>query len=463
MGRFGNTIIFLCFPFLLFGQGYYNQENFGNSSMLLGGNVTGSVKDLGLTYYNPARIALVENPVFAIDAKAYQYSSANLENAFGRNSKLSDSRYEGIPSMVAGTYKFEKWPKHHFAYSFLSRQRSKIGVDVSRDLDSGSLIDEIEELQRFVGNFKLNSSKTDEWFGIAWGMKLKDNLSIGASAFASVYSASATYTLGLATLGDISGVNLFNSEIKYGQTSYGLFFKAGLAWNVKNIELGLNIDVPYLEIVKSGKFKYQRFLSGTEGGDRDDFQYYDYKELDSQRKEPIGISIGAGIPVGRNKLHLKADWHGKLSAYERLVIPPIKEDGEGFALVEELRSVVNIGAGIELYLNDHLNLYGSVSTDFSPVKSNATIFDLIEYNTDSNFDANYFHYALGLNFKLKKVEVIIGGTYSTASGDFGDPIKFPDPDVEIPVNDDPSRLTLSRWRVLLGLQIPIFGYDLEVK
>lgn len=462
MSGYFRIVIFFCFPFLVFGQGYYNSENFGNRSMLLGGNVTGSVEDLGLTYYNPARIALIEDPVFSINAKAYQYNTADLKNAFGRETKLSDSRYEGVPSMVAGTYKIEKWPKHHFAYSFLSKQRSKIGIDVSRVLDSEELIDENEELQRFVGNFKLNGNKTDEWFGMSWGMKLKDNLSIGASVFASIYSNNSTYALGLATLGEISGVNLFNSEIKYGQISYGLFFKAGLAWNVKKVELGLNIDMPYLEIVKSGKFRYQRYLSGTEGGN-DDFKYYDFEDLDAQRKEPVGISIGAGIPIRRHKLHLKADWHGKVSAYERLVIPPINEDGEGFALVEEMRSVINIGAGIELYLNDYLNLYGSVSTDFSPVKSNATIFDLIEINKDSNFDVDFFHYAFGMNFKLKKVQVIVGGTYSTGSGDFGDPIEFPDPDVEIPVNTDPARLTLTRWRLLLGLEIPIFGYKLEVK
>lgn len=462
MIKFGRILIFFCFPILLYGQGHYNQENFGNRSMLLGGNVTGSVEDLGLTYYNPARIALVEEPVFSINAKAYQYNSANLKNAFGRDTKLSDSRYEGVPGMVSGTYNIEKWPKHHFAYSFLSKQRSKIGVEVSRDLKSGGLIDEIEELERFVGNFKLNDNKTDEWFGIAWGMKLKDNLSIGASAFASIYSNSATYVLGLATLGDLSGVNLFNTEVKYGQTSYGLFFKAGLAWNLKNVELGLNLDLPYLEIVKSGKFRYQRFLSGTEGGN-DVFQYYDFKDLDATRKEPVGISIGAGVPLGKHKLHLKADWHGKVSAYERLVIPQIEEDGEGFALMEELRSVINFGAGIELYLNDHLDLYGSFSTDFSPIKSNASIFDLIEYNSDSNFDADYYHYALGFNVKLKRAQVIIGATYSTASGNFGDPIQFPDPDLEVPVNDDPSRLTLTRWRLILGLEIPIFGYNLEVK
>ena len=78
-------LILLLLPFLCFGQGYYNSENFGNRSLLLSGNVTGSVDDLGLTYYNPARIALLESPSFSINAKAYQVNSLKLENVFGRD------------------------------------------------------------------------------------------------------------------------------------------------------------------------------------------------------------------------------------------------------------------------------------------------------------------------------------------------------------------------------------------
>jgi len=60
---------------------------------LLSGNVTGSVEDLGLVYFNPARIALVEKPAFTINAKVYQFSSVNLKNVFGSNDKVGDSNF----------------------------------------------------------------------------------------------------------------------------------------------------------------------------------------------------------------------------------------------------------------------------------------------------------------------------------------------------------------------------------
>ena len=291
-------------------------------------------------------------------------------------------------------------------------------------------------------------------------MKIKDNLSVGISTFVSIYNSKAVYDLGLATLGDVSGVDLFSSKVKYGQSSYGLFLKGGLAWQLNKVELGLNIDVPYLDIINNGKFEYQRFLSGTSDG-QDEFEYYNLKDLEAKRKEPLGISLGAGIPLKKHKIHVKADWHGKVSEYDRLVIPAQEEDGENFFIKEELRSVINFGAGVEFYINDHMNFYGSISTDFSPVKSSASIFDLIETDSDANFDADYFHYALGFDFKLKKLELVVGATYSTGSTEFGDPIRFPGDD--LPANDNPSHITATRWRFVVGLEIPLFGYELEFK
>ena len=62
-------VLIICFVIQVKSQTNYKYENFGNRSILLNGNVTGSVDDLGATYYNPARLALIEDPVFAINAK----------------------------------------------------------------------------------------------------------------------------------------------------------------------------------------------------------------------------------------------------------------------------------------------------------------------------------------------------------------------------------------------------------
>ena len=457
-------LIVFFMPIFISAQGYYNNENFGNRSLLLSGNVTGSVNDLGLTYYNPARIALIENPVFSINAKAYQFNSINFKNVFGSDDKLSDSQFEGVPSLVSGTFKIEKWENHHFAYAFISRQRSSTGINISREVDLDRLNVDREEIDRLIGNLLLNFKERDEWFGGTWGMKIRDNFSIGVSTFVSVYNYKSAYDLRFSSLDQSQEVSFFNNEINLSQNSYGMFWKLGLAWKLSKIDLGLNIDLPYLEVIKNGKFRYQRFLSGTDDGS-DEFTYYNFVDLESNRKEPLGISVGAGFPWRKNKFHVKADWHANQSEYNRLVIPDTEDGIEGFAFKESLRSVINFGAGAEIYINDGLNLYASFSTDFSPMEASANIFDVIgdDEDVDANFDADYFHYGFGVEFKFKKMELIVGTTYSNASSDFGEPIDFPYEGVDQVASDDPSRITVTRWRFIVGLEIPIFGYELEFK
>ncbi len=445
----------------MIGQGYYNRENFGNRSLLLSGNVTGSVEDLGLTYYNPARIALVDNPAFSINAKAYQYNNIKVKNVFGRDDNLSDSNFNEVPSLVAGTFNIEKWKDHHFAYAFISKQRTSTSLRVTKDLGKEDLEGEFDDLERFTTTFNLENKETDEWVGATWGTKIKDNLSIGVSAFVSIYNYKNNFDLRYATLDINQNADSYSNEIFVRQSSYGMFWKVGLAWKLKKFDLGLNIDLPYLEVIKGGRFKFQEVLSGT---DNDIFKFVDFRDIDSKRKEPIGISIGASFPFKKNKIHVKVDWHSGLKEYDRLVIPQVPDITEGFFFTEERRSVINFGIGGEFYLDEIWSLYGSISTDFSPLKENPGIFDFTDDgDSEVNYDANFFHVAFGFDLKLKKVHLITGITYATGSDKFEQSIGFPDSNLKLPNNDDFSKITTTRWRFIVGLEIPIFGYDLEIK
>jgi len=452
--------LLIFFPIVLVGQGYYNQENFGNRSILLSGNVTGSVEDLGLTYYNPARLALVEKPVFTINAKAYQYSSIKLKNVFGANEKLDDSNFNEVPSLVAGTFNVEKWKDQHFAYAFISKLRTGTNINAIQILESEDFEDIGLGLERFKAELNLDTRERDEWFGVSWSTKIKDNLSIGVSAFVSIYNFKNSFDLNYAALDDVGSVSFYQNQIKIGQSSYGMFWKVGLAWKLKKYDLGLNIDLPYLEVYKTGRFRFQEFLSGTE---EDVFKFYDFRDIKSTRKEPLAISFGAGFPVGKHKIHFKVDWHGKLAEYNRLVIPPPDDLSQVFEFKEKRRSVINFGIGGEYYLSDKWSLYASLSTDFSPLRENANIFDLIGDNeNDVNFDANYYHLGLGGDLKMKKVHLILGITYSTGTDKFDQPIDFPFSNANSS-DTTPAEIVNSRWQFIVGLEIPIFGRDIEIK
>ena len=163
-------------------------------------------------------------------------------------------------------------------------------------------------------------------------------------------------------------------------------------------------------------------------------------------------------------IHTKIDWHGKLSEYDRLIIPVVDSISKEFSFKEERRSVVNFGIGGEYYINEKWNLYGSISTDFSPLRSNANIFDLFDAVVeDVNFESNFYHFGLGVNLNMKKVKLIMGSTFSTGTDRFDQSIDFPDSNLEIPLNDDPSEITVTRWQFVIGLEIPLFGYDVDFK
>ena len=453
--------LFNFLSFFGYSQGHYNNENFGNRSLLLSGNVTGSVDDLGLAYYNPGRISLVENPVFSINAKAYQLNFVDLQNAFGQDEKLSDSRFQGVPSMLAGTFNVDKWKDHHFAYSFFTRNRNRVDIGLTKEEEVGLIVD--GDLEKVTTDIKLRKRESEEWFGVTWGTKIAENLGVGVSAFISIYDFSNFYDITLAGLEDSGEVNLINNELKADQYSYGMFWKIGLAWKLEKFDLGLNIDLPYLEVISSGSFKYQKYHALATGSEDDVYEFIQYKNLNASRKIPLAVSMGAGFPLGEHKLHFKASWHSKVSAYDRLVIPNDEDISDALVFTEELDPVFNFGVGGEFKLNEKLNLFGSFATDFSPVIKNS---NFISNNTDNNIEvlpeSDYFHYGLGVEMILKRAHLILGTTYTSGVSSFEQFSEIPEPDL-VAANNNETTIRNSRLRFIIGFEIPLFGYEVEFK
>ena len=84
---------------------HYWTLQYGTRSTLLGGNVIGSVEDLGATYYNPARLALTSDLSFLLSAKVYQFDKVTVEDGAGEGVDARSSSFGGAPSLVAGTFK----------------------------------------------------------------------------------------------------------------------------------------------------------------------------------------------------------------------------------------------------------------------------------------------------------------------------------------------------------------------
>ena len=225
----GPLLIF-ALPILSSGQeGNYRFESYGNQSLLLNGNVTGSAEDLGLTFYNPARLAFIEEPSIVIAGKAFQLINYDLEDVFESDIDLKESSFNGIPSIFSGTFKVKKLPNHQFAYSFISRYRSDLSLDYNSGVIPGLPFGNLDQVAQSFSEISFGNRLREEWYGVSWAHKLKDNLSIGASLFGSIYEINGRGNLLINAERDDNSVVSYLNNTSFNQKTYGLFLKLGMA------------------------------------------------------------------------------------------------------------------------------------------------------------------------------------------------------------------------------------------
>ncbi|QDO92977.1 hypothetical protein FNB79_02970 [Formosa sediminum] len=240
-----STVLYIGYTLLVFQnisfgqQASYKFNNFGNRSMLLSGNVTGSVTDLGLAYYNPARLTELENTGFAINAKAYQFTSISLTNTFGESSKVSNNDFDGVPSMAGATFNLFGT---RFAYSFLTRIDTNSDINYTTNTPGNNLNISYPNNQYYLGAYNLKSKIRDEWMGLTWAKKFGDRLSIGISMFGSAYKFTEGSTLSHTLKLEDDSTALYQKIVGFTQQSYGFIFKLGANYNLKKADIGLNIS-----------------------------------------------------------------------------------------------------------------------------------------------------------------------------------------------------------------------------
>lgn len=453
-------LFFYCNGYVI-AQGNYRLENFGNKSILLNGNVTGTVSDLGLSYYNPARLGLVDNPSFAISAKAFELSNIKLENTFGNSERVKNSNFNGIPTMVAGTFELKNLPEHKFAYSFISRYRNRYNINYSSGIVNGDFIESSEGNEDVLSRANINTDLREEWIGLTWAKPIKSNFSVGASLFFSIYNYSGSSNVNFASNNEQDNVLLYDNTISYDQKTYGLFLKLAAAWKSDEVELGFNLNLPHLKLLGSGGFSGEEVLSGT---NNDIFNLTEFADLDSRRRTALGAALGAGFNFKKNKIHANIEWYDGVGEYQRLDISALDLNAftnQDFNFSESLKPVVNFGIGAEIYLNSIWKAYSSFSTDYSAYKNQTTVFNLISsINEEADTRTNYWHYGVGVSANLSWASFVSGAILSTTSAEFANPIDFPSGEFEA-VENEISRLSLNRWRFIIGVEIPLFVEKIE--
>lgn len=441
-------------------QGNYKFNNFGNRSILLSGNVTGSVEDIALAYYNPGRLTEVEDTRFSFNAKAYQLTSLKISNVLGEESTQGNTNFNGVPSMAGGTFKLFGT---RFAYSFLSRARNNIGVNYGSGLLRNDVLNNFPGDEDYKIRLNLKTNVRDEWIGLTWATKVNDRLSLGISGFSSVYKYEGNSVLDYTLISELGNVAYYQNGTSFRQDSYGLVLKMGANYHFSKFDLGLNINVPYLEVYQEGRFDYSKTIAGIDS-ETDLFLEYKFKDLTANRKEPFGVSVGAGIPLGLSKLHVNLDYVAGIANYRRMILPEI-DTGTGMSTTllfnEKRKHVLNFGMGAEVFISKKFKTYGSFSTDFNSFDSNPNIFDLSNNGEKSiNIGANFIHGSVGIDWKLSWASMILGTTFTTGKSTFVSPLEPIGPNID-EIEENQSRIDYTRWQFVVGLEFPFL--DNKVK
>src|SRR5688572_28339145 len=90
-------------------QNYWFQQ-FGTRSHLLGGSVVGGVDDTSAGYYNPSRLAFVDNPELSVSATVYQFDRFFIRDGAGKDRDLMSINWRVVPSLVSGIHNFDFAP-----------------------------------------------------------------------------------------------------------------------------------------------------------------------------------------------------------------------------------------------------------------------------------------------------------------------------------------------------------------
>ncbi len=461
MSKIKNILIisFIGISTLSFGQdAHYWTEQFGNKSMLLNGTVNASVEDLGLVFYNPGRLAQIENPAFVISAKVYELNKTVIKDGLGKGRDLKESQFGGVPNLVAGTFKIKSLKNHHFAYSFLTRFRSE--ASFSTTIDGDQILE--GNYSAFSGKIKYNNNLNEEWFGLTWSHSTSEKISFGISTFAYRRNKTNQLTLQLQGLNKENKVSTLFKNRQMSYQAYGLLWKGGMAVKLKNINLGLTITTPKINLFGSGSSVYEDFLSGIDsvsnGNSLDTYIENSQQDLQVNYKSSWAVGLGVGIKTVKGTIHLSGEWYNKVKEQVLMqadqFIGQQPKDTINFVLIDKLNSVINFGIGYEHHFNRKISAYGSFATDFTAVASDASL--LIKFKDEvrhSRFDGNIYHFGGGIALNLPWAELTLGTTYASAQRDIPRPIDIDNED-EIINSDAVSDLKYSRWRFIVGFSFP---------
>jgi hypothetical protein len=317
---------------------------------------------------------------------------------------VSSLRVGTFPTLVAGGLP-RSWlgQRTRLAWSFLTRQKL--------DVRLGERLEDPFDVPggRSAAEQYVNQEVNESWGGLTLAYELSETLGIGATLYG-VYRGQFSRTeLNFQALSSDRAALTGLSVTDYSYYHFRTLAKLGVARQRGDVQLGLNVTTPSTALFGSGRAGFTVSLVGV---DDDGNGIPDPPVLVSDTAENVDAyyksswAIGGGFAWKRRgtRWQASAEWFAPVDRFTVIDVPG--DEGRWQAnLTQELRSVFNVGLGVEHDFGNELVLYGAALTDFSAapgdVRVNATATTW-----------NLYHVTSGVKFAFAGSRFTLGATLS---------------------------------------------------
>ena len=438
------TFLFvLCISFNTFAQeGNYWSQSFNRNPSLLGGAVVGGNAGETAIYYNPSLIDKERDKELSISVNLFSLQFLKLINLAGENTEISKIRPELKPRFVAFTLIPKKSDRFVVEFAYLSPIKVKRTFDFvyKNTLD---LIKRLDGDETHLAGISYERRYIDLYLGTGFSYKLSDRFKFGVSGFFSLKRLNYLYRNSIRAFQGTDTVfsngvpeEFYNAESilseNFSYNFVSFILKAGFSYASldKRFGLGLNFTIPTFPLYKSADvFKdYTRsnIFDDSSNTFTRDIVFTGYQEsVEVNIKSPYSIAFGFMYRSKNKKqtsIYFSTEYFFEIPEYE--LLKPNDTPIDGNVEVDDVttvmnyktsnRQIINFGLGLEQFISEKVTLAVGFKTDFSrlPKNKNTEISQITTNNSLINVSQNLYHFSIGANASLKKVELTLGLQYS---------------------------------------------------
>lgn len=426
---------------------YWN-VHYGTKGVLLSGAIIGSVDDLSAIYYNPGFLGIAPKPGLSVGTGIVEMNNVSVSNPTSRAGVADRITVSSSPGLVAGQVNVDSTGNHHITFGLLGRQ---VFTTELQSRTTGAYDDGQGASGTISREVLLQQDQSEYWGGVSYATSLSKNLGVGITLYGALRTQrrrNEVHSDGYLNNGNFS-VSFING-LRY--FALRMLAKTGIYYKNERLSGGLTITTPSFPVFGTGRVYTTESIVGASvlnNGTKDALASFDDVNRWAMYKSPLSVGIGGGYQIDHMRLHLSAEWFNSMSPFEVIETSPHTDPVSGIVrqniVQDQLRSVINIGAGIEIQANDQLSWYASLATDMSAVDRTAkTSLALATWDI--------YHISGGGLFKIAKFSITAGIGLAYGSSSF-----FPRTEqqaTELAIFGTTGQTTMTWWRIraLVGLQ-----------